>query len=67
VAWTGPAGARAAIPARYFTSGVHFADFTVFSSRGLREGGAGILGAGYFAEDWSLDERNTALREPVGQ
>jgi dienelactone hydrolase len=67
VAWTGPAGARAAIPARYFTSGVHFADFTVFSSRGLREGGAGILGAGYFAEDWSLDERNTALREPAGQ
>ncbi|MDX2017322.1 MAG: prolyl oligopeptidase family serine peptidase, partial [Planctomycetota bacterium] len=64
VAWTGPAGARAALPARYFTSGVHFADFTVFASRTLREGGAGILGAGYFAEDWSLDPSNTTLREP---
>ena len=42
--------------ARYFTSGVACPDYVVFGLETLSKGMAGVLEAGYFNNQWGLEE-----------
>lgn len=55
VAGTGAAGTRAAERLPYFNSGVGYPDWLVFDTKG-------IVGAGYFGNDWSLGTGEAAWR-----
>jgi poly(3-hydroxybutyrate) depolymerase len=55
VGHTGIAGARATTFLPYFVSGVGYPDWTVLASDSLREGLAGVRGAGFFRSDWSME------------
>jgi pimeloyl-ACP methyl ester carboxylesterase len=63
VAPTGPAGRTAAERVGYFTSGVGYPDWTVFSSRVLRDGLDGVRAAGWFGNQWNLDEDQSVFAE----
>jgi dienelactone hydrolase len=56
VAPTGIQGCRAAERIGYFGSGVGYPDWTVFSSDVLDTGLGGVKAAGFFANDWRVDE-----------
>jgi pimeloyl-ACP methyl ester carboxylesterase len=64
VAFTGLRGARALERLSYFSSGVAYPDWTVFSARTLTEGMKGVEGAGYFDNSWALDEAQSAWLTP---
>ena len=42
-------------PNRYLTAGPGFPDLLVVTPKVFTEGIAGVVAAGYFANDWSLD------------
>ena len=52
---SGLAGLRATEPLPLFLSGVAYPDWIVLRAAYLREGLPGVVGAGYFANDWSID------------
>ena len=54
VCGTGPVGQRLTQALPYFTSGIAYPDWTVFAPEMLEQGGAGVLGAGFFGFDWTL-------------
>jgi poly(3-hydroxybutyrate) depolymerase len=54
VAGSGLVGSRVLDRAPVFVSGVAYPDWTVLSPAALTEGTKGVLGAGYFANDWSF-------------
>ena len=54
VGGTGLAGCRVTDLLPYFVSGCHFPDWTVLGPQALTEGIAGVRGAGFFANDWSV-------------
>ena len=54
-AHTGPRGARLGYGLLTFSAGVGYPDYAVFSERVLIEGDGGVLAAGWFGPDWSLD------------
>ena len=62
VAGTGLPGLRLCERMPYFTSGVAFPDWTVFSTEALTKGSAGVLGAGYFGDDWSAAHGESVWR-----
>ncbi len=62
VAPAGMAGARTLDRLPYFVSGVAYPDCTILSDRCLTEGPAGVLGAGMFGPDWSMETGEFALR-----
>ncbi|MCA9289450.1 MAG: hypothetical protein KDA05_12735, partial [Phycisphaerales bacterium] len=65
VAGTGAAGLRLAEQLPYFVSGAHYPDWTIIDSSMLMDSGggrAGVVGCGFFAEDWSVGS-DTAWRE----
>jgi hypothetical protein len=64
VAFTGLRGARAAERLPYFSSGVAYPDWTIFSARTLSAGMAGVEAAGYFDNAWRLDESQSAWGTP---
>ena len=53
IAGTGIRGTRLGYTLPYFTSGVGYPDYAVFSSEVLAKGDGGVLNAGWFAHDWS--------------
>ena len=68
VAGTSPRGMRLTEQLPYFVSGVHYPDLTVFSPNMLEDGEAGILAAGFFGTNWSIEDGEFEIRElPVGK
>ena len=63
IAGTGIEGLKSTTPNRYFVSGSGFPDFMLFSSSMFRDGAEGIFGAGYFDNDWKLEEADYFIRE----
>ena len=55
VGGTGLVGQRLTDTMPYFVSGVAYPDWTVFDASFLKEGLPGIVGAGCFGADWSLE------------
>jgi len=60
---TGIEGLKSTTPNRYFVSGSGFPDFMIFNSSMFREGIEGIVGAGYFDNEWKLDGADYFIRE----
>jgi dienelactone hydrolase len=56
VGGTGVIGMRATTDMPYFVSGVAYPDWTVFRATFARDGIAAILGAGWFANDWTCPD-----------
>ena len=63
VAGTGPKGMRLTEQLPYFVAGVHYPDLTVIGPEMLEEGVAGIRAAGFFGNDWSVEEGDIVFRE----
>ncbi|MEQ6120689.1 prolyl oligopeptidase family serine peptidase [Reichenbachiella sp. MALMAid0571] len=55
VAGTGIQGALSVNPNRYFVSGTGFPDVMVFSAEMFSHGFDGVKAAGYFGNDWSIE------------
>jgi poly(3-hydroxybutyrate) depolymerase len=63
VACTGAAGEIVAERLPYLRSGSSYPDFTLISSEMFNQGSGGLLGAGFFGGDWSLDPKQSAFAE----
>ena len=63
VAGTGAAGRRLADEPRYFISGVGYPDWMLMTPEVLEAGLPGIVGAGFFDSDWSIDPDHSAWRD----
>ncbi|MFI4915385.1 MAG: prolyl oligopeptidase family serine peptidase [Phycisphaerales bacterium JB060] len=66
VAGTGPVGRRLADEPRYFISGVGYPDWLLMTpdvlDSGAEGGLEGVIGAGFFGPDWSVDPAQSAWR-----
>ncbi|MEZ5990448.1 MAG: hypothetical protein R3F30_15310, partial [Planctomycetota bacterium] len=56
VGGTGLCGMRTTTQQPYFVSGVHYPDWTVLDVSVLERGLPGIIGCGFFANDWTLGD-----------
>ncbi len=66
VAGTGIVGSRATDRIPYQSSGTGYPDCLVLSAKAFSEGAGGILAAGFFGDDWSVNAGEFAYRdEPV--
>jgi len=63
VSGSGLAGLRLTDRLPYFSSGVAYPDCLLVDAKSLREGAAGVLAAGYFGGDWSVESGEFAWRE----
>jgi hypothetical protein len=61
VAATGTKGMRAAMRTPMFSAGVGIPDLVAFRAAMLTDGATGVIEAGYFGNDWSVD-RGTWMR-----
>lgn len=61
VGGTGLAGMRYTDRLPYFTSGVAYPDWTILPSSVLKKGSKGVLGAGFFGNDWKFDAKQSAF------
>jgi hypothetical protein len=66
VAGTGAEGFRLTEGLPYFVSGAAFPDWAVADSTVLSDRRQGIVGAGYFGNDWQLNTGEWAWRDNVG-
>ncbi|MEQ9095268.1 MAG: prolyl oligopeptidase family serine peptidase [Phycisphaerales bacterium] len=62
VAGTGAIGRRLADEPRYFISGVGYPDWLLLTPDVLEKGLEGVIGAGFFGPDWSVDPAQSAWR-----
>ena len=62
VAGTGTAGQRLCDQVPTFVSGIGYPDWTIISSDMLTTGFRGVVGAGYFNEQWRYDPAQSAWR-----
>lgn len=62
VAGSGPLGDRIAWRTPYFVSGVGFPDVTLIGPEMLTAGSDGVLAAGFFGNDWSIESGDFAFR-----
>ncbi|MGD1916606.1 MAG: prolyl oligopeptidase family serine peptidase [Phycisphaerales bacterium] len=62
IAATGAEGRRTADPARYFISGVGYPDWLLTTPAVLETGLDGVVAAGFFGPDWSLDWEQSGWR-----
>lgn len=63
VAGTGTAGFRAVMPNRYFVAGTGYPDLMVVSPRMYEDGVTGVVAAGYFGNDWSVESGEIVWEE----
>jgi dienelactone hydrolase len=63
VAGTGIAGSRATDRVPYQSSGTGYPDCLVLSAKAFSRGAAGILAAGFFGDDWSVNTGEFVYRE----
>lgn len=62
IAGTGTGGMQVANANRYFISGAGFPDMLIVSSAMIREGISGVKGAGFFGNDWSMENGEFQFR-----
>ena len=62
VSGTGPVGMRLADRVPYFMAGVALPDVTVFGPTTLELGSGAVLGAGFFGNDWTVENGEFAWR-----
>ena len=62
VSGSGVVGMRLADRLPYFLAGVALPDLTVFTPATLEQGWGAVLGAGYFGNDWSVENGEIAWR-----
>jgi len=60
---TGMTGLRATDHLPIFLSGTGFPDWTILGPEVWSEGAGGIIGAGFFGDDWSVDPADSAWRD----
>ncbi len=63
ISGTGTEGLKAAIPNKYFVSGVGIPDIMIFSSEQYKNGIEGVKVAGYFGNDWSIENGEVLIEE----
>ncbi|MEN9732515.1 MAG: hypothetical protein RLZ45_510, partial [Verrucomicrobiota bacterium] len=63
VSGSGVVGMRLADRLPYFLAGVALPDLTVFGPATLEQGWGAVLGAGYFGNDWSVQNGEFAWRD----
>ncbi|MBI5706482.1 MAG: prolyl oligopeptidase family serine peptidase [Armatimonadetes bacterium] len=63
VAGTGLQGMAATNRLPYFVSGVQYPDWCVFDTKVYASGLSGVIGAGYFDDDWVVRLRQSAWRD----
>lgn len=63
VGGTGVKGMRLTNRLRYFWAGVAYPDWLLIGPEALTSGDPGIRAAGYFAEDWDVDDADIAWRD----
>lgn len=63
VAGTGLPGMRAVTPNRYFVAGTGFPDLMVVSPNMYRQGVQGVKAAGYFGNDWTVENGDIVWSE----
>jgi hypothetical protein len=61
VAGTGMPGLRLTDRAPYFVSGTGFPDLLVWTPRTLASGADGVRAAGFFGNDWSVEQGEVAF------
>lgn len=64
VSGTGLVGMKLTDRLPYFTSGVHYPDWTVFGPAVYEHGYEAADAAGYFDNAWKVDPANSAVRDP---
>jgi dienelactone hydrolase len=64
VSGTGLAGMKLTNRLNYFLSGVAYPDCTVIGPERLSQGVKGVRAAGFFGNDWSVDNGDFSWREP---
>ena len=64
VGGTGLLGMKLTDRLPYFTSGVHYPDWTVFGPAVYESGYEAADAAGYFDNAWKVDPTNSAVRAP---
>lgn len=62
ISGTGPVGMRLTDTLQYFFYGTGFPDVLILQPKVLREGLPGVLGAGFFGQDWSVRNGEFAWR-----
>ncbi|CAN5659920.1 alpha/beta hydrolase [soil metagenome] len=62
VGWTGVAGGRVANGLNYLQPMLGFPDLFVANADALTKAGEGVLAAGFFGEDWSVDRGEFAFK-----
>jgi len=67
ISGTGLTGLRLTHRMPYFTSGTGFPDCLIVDGTVYHHGRSGVIAAGFFENDWSLDPTRFAWREPPGQ
>ncbi|MCC6908632.1 MAG: prolyl oligopeptidase family serine peptidase [Phycisphaerales bacterium] len=63
VSGTGLPGGRLTDRFTYFVSGVHYPDWYIASPEVLTDGIGGVIGAGFFDQQWQVDPAQSAWRE----
>ncbi|MBT1695674.1 prolyl oligopeptidase family serine peptidase [Fulvivirgaceae bacterium PWU4] len=63
VSGTGLQGMRTAEANQYFAAGSGFPDYMIFSTEMLRNGAAGVKLAGFYGNDWSLENGTSATNK----
>ncbi|KAA3439781.1 alpha/beta hydrolase-fold protein [Rufibacter hautae] len=64
VTGTGLKGMQAADANQYFAGGSGFPDYMVFSLNLLKNGSAGVKTAGFYGNDWSMENGQQVTQEP---
>lgn len=65
VGGTGLAGMRLTNRLRYFVSGIAYPDLIILGGGAVEKGDGDVRAAGYFGNDWGLDEADIAWRDLV--
>jgi len=63
ISGTGVSGLRLTDRVPYFIAGIAYPDCCVFGVDSLTKGRAGVRAAGYFGNDWSVENGEFAWRE----
>lgn len=67
VSGTGQQGFRAVTPNRYFVAGTGYPDLMIISAAMYTQGVRGVIAAGYFGNDWSVDKGDIVWSEAAGE
>ena len=67
VSGTGQQGFRAVTPNRYFVAGTGYPDLMIISAAMYTQGVRGVIAAGYFGNDWSVEKGDIVWSKAGGE